>query len=147
MGGDHGTDASRSCRTARVRALVDTNVLVRHLTQDTPDQGARATLLLSASDQLQLSDVIFAETIYVLQSVYGASRERIAQAMRGVLGLAAIVVEDRKLLIRAVDVYEGQRIDFADGYLVALAETSGVRMIASFDRSLDRVQTVTRVEP
>jgi len=130
-----------------VRAFVDTNVLVRHLTQDTPDQAARATFLLSAADRLHLSDVVLAEVIYVLQSVFRAPRERIAEAMRGTLGFASVDVEDRALLVRAVQVYELHGVDFADAYLVALAESSGVRLIASFDRSLDRVETVTRVEP
>ena len=130
-----------------MRAFVDTNVLVRHLTQDTPDQAARATFLLSAADRLHLSDVVLAEVIYVLQSVFRAPRERIAEAMRGTLGFASVDVEDRALLVRAVQVYELHGVDFADAYLVALAESSGVRLIASFDRSLDRVETVTRVEP
>jgi predicted nucleic acid-binding protein len=67
--------------------------------------------------------------------------------MRSVLGFSSIVVDDRQRLVRAVDVYEQARLDFADAYLVAVAEDSGGRVIASFDRSLDRVETVTRVEP
>jgi len=44
-------------------------------------------------------------------------------------------------------VYEEARIDFAEAYLVAQAEVTGVGRIASFDRSIDRVPTVTRREP
>jgi predicted nucleic-acid-binding protein len=130
-----------------VSAYVDTNVLVRHLTQDAPEQARRATLFLATAERLELTDVVFAETVYVLQSVYRASRERVGAAMRGVLGFGAIEVEDRVLLVRAMDVYERSRVDFADAYLVALAERTAARLIVSFDRSLDRVETVTRVEP
>jgi len=130
-----------------VRAFVDTNVLVRHLTKDSAHQAGRATALLSTAERLHLPDVVFAETVYVLQSVYRAPRELVAQAMRGTLGFPSIDVENRALLVRAVDVYEQHRLDFADAYLVALAEASDVGLIASFDRSLDRVETVTRVEP
>jgi predicted nucleic-acid-binding protein len=130
-----------------VRAFLDTNVLVRHLTQDHPEQSARATSFLSTAARLILADVVFAETIYVLQSVYGASRARISEAMRGALAFSSIEVEDRDLLVRAVDVYEQDRIDFADAYLVASAERSDVELIASFDRALDRIETVSRVEP
>jgi predicted nucleic acid-binding protein len=49
--------------------------------------------------------------------------------------------------LRAVEVYETDRIDFAEAYLVACAESTGVGRIASFDRSIDGVQTVRRVEP
>lgn len=130
-----------------MKALLDTNVLVRHLTQDPPAQAARATLFLSTAERLDLADVVVAETIYVLQSVYRAPCDRIAESIRSVLGFSSIVVDDRQRLVRAVDVYEQARLDFADAYLVAVAEDSGGRVIASFDRSLDRVETVTRVEP
>lgn len=51
------------------------------------------------------------------------------------------------MLQRAVEVYDVERLDFADAYLVASAERTGVGAIASFDRSIDRVSTVRRVEP
>jgi predicted nucleic acid-binding protein len=57
------------------------------------------------------------------------------------------VVLDAPLLLRALEVYEVDRLDFADAYLVASAETSGVGVVASFDRSIDRVETVRRIEP
>jgi hypothetical protein len=44
-------------------------------------------------------------------------------------------------------VYELDRIDFAEAYLVASAEASGVGTIASFDRSIDRIATVRRIAP
>ena len=51
------------------------------------------------------------------------------------------------MLLRAIEVYEIDRIDFAEAYLVACAETTGVGKIASFDRTLDRVSTIQRIEP
>jgi predicted nucleic-acid-binding protein len=56
-----------------------------------------------------------------------------------VIGSPAIVVVDAPLLLRALEVYELERIDFAEAYLVANAEASGVAAIATFDRSIDRV--------
>lgn len=57
------------------------------------------------------------------------------------------VVVDRDVLLRAIEVYEGDRLDFAQAYLVACAESTGVGRIASFDRAIDRVRTVRRIEP
>jgi predicted nucleic acid-binding protein len=56
-------------------------------------------------------------------------------------------VVDRDVLLRAVEVYETDRLDFAEAYLVANAESTGIGGIASFDRSIDRVHTVERIEP
>jgi predicted nucleic-acid-binding protein len=50
-------------------------------------------------------------------------------------------------LLRALEVYEVERSDFAEAYLVAQAEATGVRSVLSFDRSIDRIGTVERQEP
>ena len=128
-------------------AFVDTNVLIRHLTGDPPAQAARATRYLAEADELLLPDLILAEVAYVLESFYETPRGRVADTLRAVLGFPAITVVDPELMQRAVEAYDIDRLDFADAYLVACAERSGVGVIASFDRSIDRVGTVRRVEP
>lgn len=128
-------------------AFVDTNVLVRHLTGDPPAQAARATRYLRRADALLLADLILAEVAYVLESYYEVARGQVAEALRAILAFRAIRVVDAELLRRAVEVYEVNRLDFADAYLVACAERTGVGRIASFDRSIDRVGTIRREEP
>jgi predicted nucleic acid-binding protein len=130
-----------------VTAFVDTNVLVRHLTGDPPAQAARATQYLRDSETLLLADVILAEVAYVLESYYEVARGQLAEALRAILAFRAIRVVDAALLHRAVEAYEVHRLDFADAYLVACAERTGVGTIASFDRSIDRVGTIRRDEP
>jgi predicted nucleic acid-binding protein len=130
-----------------VTAFVDTNVLVRHLTGDPPGMAARATRYLAAADELLLPDLILAEVAYVLESFYEAPREQVATTLRAVLGFPAIRVLDADLLQRAIEVYDVHRLDFADAYLVASAERTGIGVIASFDRTIDRVATIRRDEP
>jgi len=128
-------------------AFVDTNILVRHLTGDPPEMAARATAYLSEERELLLTDLVAAETVYVLESFYETPRDAVAQAMRSLVAFDAIVCVDPALLLRAAEVYETDRIDFAEAYLVACAESTGVGRIASFDRSIDRVDTIERIEP
>lgn len=128
-------------------AFVDTNILVRHLTGDPPDQAAPATHYLLVADALLLPDLILAEVAYVLESFYETPRAQVATTLRAVLAFPAIRVLDADLLQRAIEVYEVHRLDFADAYLVASAERTGVGVIASFDRAIDRVATVRREEP
>lgn len=130
-----------------MRAFLDTNVLVRHLTGDPPDLAARATGFLRDADELLLADLVVAETVYVLESFYELQRPRVAELARAILSFGPVQVLDLNLLLRAVEVYELDRLDFAEAYLVASTEQSGVGVVASFDRSIDRVQTVTRFEP
>lgn len=128
-------------------AFLDTNVLVRHLTGDPPAQAAKATHALQTSEGLLLADLILAELAYVLESFYETPRRQVAETLRAVLAYPSVRIVDPALLQRAVEVYEVHRLDFADAYLVASAERSGVEQILSFDRAMDRVGTVRRVEP
>jgi predicted nucleic acid-binding protein len=128
-------------------AFVDTNVLVRHLTGHPADLAARATAYLGSERELLLTDLVAAETVYVLESFYDASRDELAQALRSLVAFDSIVCVDPALLLRAIEVYETDRIDFAEAYLVACAESTGIGKVASFDRSIDRVDTIERIEP
>jgi predicted nucleic-acid-binding protein len=130
-----------------VSSFVDTNILIRHLTGDPPDLAARATRFLQDADELLLPDLILAEVVYVLESYYEVPRERVAEISRTILAFDAIKVLDRDLLLRAIELYEVDRLDFADAYLVASAEVTGVGVVASFDQAIGRVPTVQRLEP
>ena len=132
---------------ARLTAFVDSNILVRHLTGDPPDQARRATAFLSTGHDLVLVNLVVAEVVYVLESVYEVERERVAELLRAAIGFTAIVVADEALLLRTLELYEQHRIHFAESYLAACAELSGVGTVASFDRAIDRVPTVQRLEP
>jgi predicted nucleic acid-binding protein len=130
-----------------VTAFLDANVLIRHLTADPPDAGARATRFLERADALLLPDVIVSEVVYVLESFYQTPREQVATAVRAILAFRAVGVVDANLLLRALELYEVELVDFADAYLVACAEAAGVPDIVSFDRDFDRLHSVNRVEP
>ncbi len=122
-------------------------MLIRHLTGDPPEMAARATKALAGSVELLLADLIVAECVYVLESFYEVPRERVAELMRAAIALPTIKTLDPATLLRALEVYEVDRLDFAEAYLVAQAEATGVDIILSFDKSIDRVSAVTRREP
>lgn len=127
--------------------LLDTNIPIRHLTGDPPAQARRATAFLSRTEELVLVDLVFAELIYVLQSYYERPKSEVALLARSLLAMDSIVTSDHDVLLRSLDLYELKKLDYAEAYLVALAETSGVEKIASFDRRLDRVETIERIQP
>jgi predicted nucleic-acid-binding protein len=107
----------------------------------------RATAFLASGERLLLADLVLAECVYVLESFYEVGRARVAELMRAALAFPAIATVDAGSLLRALEVYELDHLDFAEAYLVAQAETTGVRQITSFDTSIDRVVSVTRREP
>jgi predicted nucleic acid-binding protein len=130
-----------------VKAVLDTNVLVRHLTADPPEQAARASAFLAGAEELILTDIVVAELVYALETVYRVERGRVAELARAVIAFPSVVVLDEVLLLRALELYERERLDFVTAYLAATAERSGVGTVASFYRSLERIESVQLIEP
>jgi predicted nucleic acid-binding protein len=132
-----------------MNAFIDTNIIVRHLTGDPPDMASRATAFLAAAQvqELRLADLVLAEVVYVLESFYKVPRAQVANCARAIVAFPAIRVDDPAMLLRAIEVYETNRLDFADAYLVAAAERSGIGVVASFDKTIDRVDTIQRLVP
>jgi predicted nucleic-acid-binding protein len=108
--------------------------------------AARATTALADEHDLLLTDLVVAECVYVLESFYEVERPRVAELMRSAIALPSIQTTDPATLLRALEVYELEGLDFAEAYLVAQAEATGVNEVLSFDRSIDRLTSVTRRE-
>jgi predicted nucleic-acid-binding protein len=109
--------------------------------------AAPATAAVASGDRLLLADLIVAECVYVLEAFYEVPRAQVAQLMRAAIAAPTIEVTHEASLLRALEVYELERIDFAEAYLVAQAEATGIGEVLSFDRSIDRVASITRQEP
>jgi len=129
-----------------VSAFLSATVLVRHLAADPPEMARRATALLESGDELLLSDLTAAEVVRILEAFYELPRPEVAQLLRSVVTYPPVRCMDTTLLLRALEIYEVNRVDFTEAYLAASAEAAGVGRVASFDRDLDRVPTIQRVE-
>jgi len=131
-----------------VTALLDTNVLIRHLTGDPAHQAQRATAYLStaAPGVLILLDPVTAEIVYVLQKVYQQPRHAIGRLIRSALGLPAIRCDNAARLYRTVELFE-LGMDFVDAYVLATAEVENIPEIVSFDRGIRPTGSVRRIEP
>jgi predicted nucleic-acid-binding protein len=148
--GKRGRRGMRSCgrRAGRVRRS-GAERLSRH-ERPHPALDRRSAGHGRQGDRLLLADLVLAECVYVLESFYEVERERVAELLRAAMALPSIAVIDAPLLLRALELYEPyevDRLDFAEAYLVASAEATGVGAVMSFDRGIDRVRTAERVEP
>lgn len=119
---------------------VDTNVLVRYLTGDDPGQSASAVRViddaLDHGELLFVSAVVMCELVWVLETAYGLSRSRVAEALDGVLRSAQLRFADPALCWRALGSYRAGPGDFAD-YLIGLeAVSGGASTTYTFDRAL-----------
>jgi predicted nucleic-acid-binding protein len=132
--------------------LLDTNVLIRHISGAPAHQARAATALLKGAEasELLLTDVHVAEFVWVLESsMYQADRETVRGALEGVLALPAITVANRSLLHDAIDLYGHRSMHWTDAYLVASARAVKAVEVVSFDRFDAKIKGlgVSRHEP
>ena len=66
---------------------IDTNLVVRYLTGDHPEQSAKAKALIDGQDVF-VSTTLLLETEWVLRSVYGFEGSQLALALRAFAGPA-----------------------------------------------------------
>jgi len=127
--------------------LLDANVLIRFLRGDHSKHAAAAQGLFSeacaGNCSLILTEVVVAETVWVLNSVYSVDRRRIALGIQKVILSAGVRCINRNEMIDALDRFASTKCDFIDCYLAALAAQSGDH-VASFDKDFKRFPDVQR---
>jgi len=134
------------------KSFVDTNLFIRYLTNDDPVKADRVEKLLDqaagGSVKLVTTELVIAEIVWVLESFYEMTNVAIAPLVRGILATPGLEVINGALVGRALELYEGQGIDFIDGYIAAVMEKHGIDELYSFDRKhISRIRNVTRKEP
>lgn len=115
---------------------LDTNVLVRYLTQDDPDQAARATTLLEGLDENApgfVSIVTLVELHWVLRSAYKVSRQDAAKVFARLLDAQELVIAEHNAVRRVLSSLVGD-IDFADALISELGQQAGCAYTATFDK-------------
>ena len=122
---------------------LDTNVVVRALTQDDPRQAKKAAAVLSA-DALSITKTVLLEVEWVLRGAYCFDRETINEGLRRLVGLEALVVEDRPAVLQALAWHEAG-MDYADA--LHLASRSAAGSFATFDRAFARVAAKIGAHP
>jgi len=131
--------------------FLDTNVLLRHLLQDHPQQSPRSTAYLARVEhgeiKVRTADTVVFETVFTLQRQYGVPKEEIRDNLLPILELPGIVLPGKRRLRKVFDLYVDLNLPFVDAYHVALMQRLGLRHIVSFDKELNRVPSVTRLEP
>ncbi len=113
---------------------LDTNVVLRFLIDDVPDQTERVAQLVE-QNRVYVTDVVTVEIIYVLEKVLLLSRKDIADLLRAFLGLSQ-VVSNPYFLINAIDLYEQHpRLSIVDCYAASEAKAYN-NQLATFDKKL-----------
>lgn len=127
--------------------VIDANIIIRYLVKDSPQQVKRIKKLIKeGKEKFILTDVTVAEIVWVLQSYYEQSKEEIAEKIISLLD-TPVFMADKPLLTRAINYFQEYSLDYIDAYLIAFAQENHGEGILSFDKSIDKVGQVPRLEP
>jgi predicted nucleic-acid-binding protein len=118
---------------------LDTNVVIRYLTQDDPKQAPIATRLmektLGSDDPGFISLVVLAEVVWVLVSLYSVDRAGVSDVVNGLLITEQLRVESAELVWQARRRYEASKADFSDALIAECAVAAGCKRAVTFDRT------------
>ena len=122
---------------------LDTNILVRYLTQDDPIQSAKAREIverrLTEEKPGFVSIVAMVEIVWVLERAYGLTPHEIVGAVERMLQTDVLVVENEQEVFTAMIALKDGRGSFADGVIAALGARMGCSCTLTFDRKALRL--------
>jgi predicted nucleic-acid-binding protein len=123
---------------------IDTNVLVRLITDDDPVQAARVRRLIeqcaAANETVFLSLLVVLETEWVLRSRYALDKARIRQTFQALLDTDEIMIEDESVVEEALARWDNSAAGFADCLIGACHQQRGCRATATFDAKAARLR-------
>jgi predicted nucleic-acid-binding protein len=117
---------------------LDTNVLARFFVDDADDAQAtkqRPAAVAALSERAFVSVTVLLELEWVMRGFYALQRREIARAMRALVGIEHITIEDRDAVLAALEAFDAG-LDFADALHVA--RSSRATAFATFDKRLAR---------
>ncbi|MBL9046100.1 MAG: type II toxin-antitoxin system VapC family toxin [Tabrizicola sp.] len=116
---------------------LDTNVLVRFLVQDDPEQAAAATTLIASLTEAVPGFVgreVLVELVWVLERAYGLPRGDIAKALTRLLEARELLVEAADHAAIAADRYRRGGAGFSDQMIALAGQRAGCQETVTFDR-------------
>jgi predicted nucleic-acid-binding protein len=123
---------------------IDTNLLVRLITRDDPQQVAKAETFVERG--AWVSHLALAEATWVLDAVYELEASRIATAVEMLLNHKTISIQDAEVVAAALELFRrNPKLGFSDCMLLEIARKAGHRPLGTFDRNLGMVQDAERI--
>ncbi|MFB2835036.1 PIN domain-containing protein [Floridanema evergladense] len=116
---------------------LDTNILVRYLTQDDEQQWQQAVTLIQQNQPCFIANIVLCELVWVLRGGnYGFSKDEIIHILEAMLHSAAFEFESRSIVDQALQIYKQVRADFSDYLIGVIARQAGCTETVSFDSKL-----------
>jgi len=128
---------------------LDTNVLIRYLTQDDPVQSAQANQLIeqtfSEGKSLFINHIVLCELIWVLTKAYNYPKSDVVEVIEKILLVHQFEIEDKNSVLAALNDFKTSRADFADCLIGMKNYNAGCEKTWSFDKATSVLDHFTSV--
>lgn len=119
---------------------LDTNVLVRYLTDDDVAQSKKAAALIDTAvargDRLFIGSVVLCELAWVLRWAYDVTKDDLVTTLERILATSQFVIGDKDVVRRALETYRTGKGDFADYVIGESHRAAGAAATVTLDRRL-----------
>jgi len=120
------------------KVFVDTNLFLRYLTNDLPEQAAHLENLIERSNRGELrlvaNSMVFAEIVWTLQSFYQYPKDKIDEIVSAIVASEAFEIEERDILLQALEDFHSLNIDFVDAYIASWMQKRRLDKIATLNK-------------
>ena len=120
------------------KVFVDTNLFLRYLTNDLPDQATLLEKLIERANrgeiQLVVNSIVFAEIVWTLQSFYKYPKDKIDEIVSSIVASEVFEIEERDILLQALEDFHFFNIDFIDAYIASWMGKRKVYKIATLNK-------------
>lgn len=120
------------------RIFVDTNLFLRFLTNDVPEQADAVEELLRQAGQgkaeLITNGIVIAEIVWTLESYYELDRNDIQNKVLAILNTLGLEIPEGSLILKSIIWYAEKNVDFIDAYNAAWMDEQGIGQIYTFDQ-------------
>src|ERR1700753_1131086 len=124
---------------------VDTNVLVRLLVRDDPDQVKTAESFIAPG--AWVSHLVLAESLWVIDTVYERTAEQIVAAIERLLNHKELTLQDAEVVTAALAHFRKRpALGFSDCLVLETARKAGHIPLGTFDRNLAKLDGTQRLE-
>jgi len=133
--------------------FLDSNIILRYLTRDDAKKAENCYELFQKAKtgeiRLITCEAVITEVVYVLssESLYRLPREEIQQLLTPIISLKGLKLRQKKIFLRALEVYTLNNIDFEDALIYAYMENGKIKKIFSYNRDFDKLDGINRIEP
>jgi predicted nucleic-acid-binding protein len=122
----------------RKSVVIDTNLLVRYLTDDEPPKAKAVDTLLNRASKGELKilipSVVVAELVWVLESFYKLAAAEITELVESILNTPGVDIQDKWIIKAALKIYRSKEIDLVDAWIIEFAKAKGAKRIYTFDK-------------